>query len=97
MKVFNLQNEIIDILTDENTNFKDVVVALAKRNPEILYAIVKGDNRLEFEARIYNNYSDRGHKVQGVKLIREKYPHMGLKEAVDYFNEIMDKFSSEVN
>lgn len=97
MRNINLQNEIIDILTDENTNFKDIVVALAKRNPEILYGIVRGDKRAAFEEYIYKNYNTKEYKVPGVKCIRDMYPDMGLKEAVDYFNDILNRFAQKEN
>ena len=82
----NLNHEIIDILTDEFLDFRGIVIALAKRNPEILYAIVKGDDQENFEDYIYNTY--KNDKVRGVKYIREK-TNMGLKEAVDYLRKII--------
>ena len=42
---FNLQYEIIDILTNDSINYKEIVVKLAKRDPNLLYVIVTGDDR----------------------------------------------------
>ena len=90
---FNLQNEIIDILTNDSINYKEIVVKLAKRDPNLLYAIVTGDDRNEFETFIYNVY--KNNKVGGVKEIRAKYG-LGLKESVEFFNETLYKFEGSL-
>jgi hypothetical protein len=82
-------NDIIDILMDENINYREIVISLAKKNPEILYAIVKGDNKDNFDHYIYNNF--KNNKVGGVREIRAKYD-TDLKTSVEMFNKIMEKY-----
>lgn len=93
MKKFNLNNEIIDIVGNENTDWKSIVLKLAKKDPKTLYAIVKGDDEEDFKLHIYNKYknSEGKNKVMCVKYIREKYG-FGLKEAVNYFDDIIVEY-----
>ena len=93
MKKFNLNNEIIDIVGNENTDWKSIVLKLAKKDPKTLYAIVKGDEEEDFKSHIYNKWrnGEGKNKVMCVKLICEKYG-FGLEEAVDYFNDLIVEY-----
>lgn len=82
---FNLQNEIIEILTDDNINYKQIVVDLAKRDPNLLYLIVRGDRKREFDLSLLEKA--KKNRVSAVKTIREEYG-FSLKQAVDYLRDI---------
>jgi ribosomal protein L7/L12 len=90
-------NDIIDILMDENINYREIVVKLAKRHPEILWKLTKGDilDKEKEELEIFNNDLVRtfgAHdKISAIKTLREKFGHknMGLKEAVDYYKNLL--------
>ncbi len=82
---FNLQNEIIEILTDDNINYKQIVVDLAKRDPNLLYLIDRGDRKREFDLSILEKA--KKNRVNAVKTIREEYG-FSLKQTVDYLRDI---------
>lgn len=74
----------IDIITDENTNWKDVVVALAKANPSQLVEIIDGKES-KLGAKIQEAYNSHGF-IAAMKTHRE-LTGSSLKEAKEYVDK----------
>lgn len=76
----------IDIITDENTNWKDIVVALAKANPSQLVEIIDGKES-KLGAKIQEAYNSHGFVV-AIKAHRE-LTGSSLKEAKEYVDTVI--------
>lgn len=74
----------IDIIIDENTNWKAIVVALAKTNPSQLIEIVDGKES-DFGSVIKKTYESQGF-VAAIKHHRE-LTGSSLKEAKEYVDK----------
>jgi len=74
----------IDIITDENTNWKDNVVALAKANPSQLVEIIDGKES-KLGAKIHEAYKSQGF-IAAMKTHRE-LTGSSLKEAKEYVDK----------
>lgn len=77
-------SDIIDIILDQNIDWRTMGVKLAKINPELLIELVKTIPPTRFPdlPQILKNHG----KIQAIKYIRHE-SGMGLKEAKEFVDE----------
>lgn len=92
MKVIDLANEIIDIIGNENTDWKSIVLKLAKKDPKTLYAIVKGDDEEEFRFHVYDVYLKSNKNKKGpINMVCKKYGVDNYK-AFNYVKGVINEY-----
>lgn len=81
--------QAIEILMQDNVDFRSIVVSLAKRHPEILVEIAGRKVSAPQWHRDIVAYALSPNRVAAVKLYRE-HTGSGLKEALDVVNHIQN-------
>ena len=85
----------IDVLMNENTDYKKVCIALAQTNPKLFNKLVDDPNvfkHVEEWHREVKRHVVAERKVEGIKLIREK-TGFGLKESKDILDCLQNHFA----
>jgi hypothetical protein len=85
----------IDILMSDNLNYKELIVRLAKDNPELFIDLVQ-INRAPVDHDIRSILGNllSGNRIEAIKLTRTKFS-LELKEAKDVINNLCDNLSQK--
>jgi ribosomal protein L7/L12 len=81
----NFYAEAIAIITDDSTNFKKLLIEVAKFNPEVLVAAKEGQG---WQAEVRAILKNGGGKIDAIKACRNA-SGLGLKEAKDAVETLM--------
>ena len=80
---------VIDIISKEQ-NWKEIVIEIAKINPEIVIEVF--ENSLTLENRC-KNLIRKGYKINAIKLYRDENNKCNLRDAKDYIKYLAEKIN----
>lgn len=83
----NIYARAIEILTDENTNYKEIVINLAKTHPAMLVKMAFKTSNPAWSVRAKELYQ-AGHKVEAIKYCRRQ-TGMDLRTAREAVEDLL--------
>ena len=84
MDEVEIRSKIIDVLLNPSNDWRNIVIAIAKKHPEIV--IEAGESITESDLPELDAFILRGEKIQAIKYLRSKR-NIGLKEAKEFCDE----------
>lgn len=83
-----LHSTVINFLFQEDVNYRDIVIEIAKKHPEVLVEIISSKKKVIYSwHQTVVAYIKENRRVEAVKLVREKLGY-SLKEALDLCNYV---------